>query len=351
MNARLKWLIAATLTLLVLGALVAWRLITAGAFVDVESTAQGDCHKIAGISGGEDIQWDPDAQAAYVAAQDRRHLERNGHIYRLAATDGIGQPVDITPELAFPFHPHGLSLYEGPEGRRRLFVVNHRGGMTGPNYVEIFDLDEAGALHHRRSVAGPALISPNDVVGVGPEQFYVSNDHSSPTKIGRALEDLLQLASASVVFYDGSSFRPVYQGAQYANGVNVSADGSEFYLAETTAKRVRIFARDPVTNALRLEQTVEMDAAPDNIAIDGDGVLWIAAHPNLVAFVENAADADARSPSEVVTLARDHAGRWHVEKAYANVGNPISGSSVGAVYQNMLLIGSVFDPFVLECDL
>jgi len=38
-----------------------------------------------------------------------------------------------------------------------------------------------------------------------------------------------------------------------------------------------------------------------------------------------------------------------VEEIYLNDGNPMSGSSVGAAYKDRLLIGSVFEPFILDC--
>jgi arylesterase/paraoxonase len=37
------------------------------------------------------------------------------------------------------FHPHGISLYTGPQGKKVLFVINHFGGR---HTVEIFDVDE-----------------------------------------------------------------------------------------------------------------------------------------------------------------------------------------------------------------
>ncbi|MBL4544580.1 MAG: hypothetical protein JKP95_01375 [Oceanicaulis sp.] len=42
--------------------------------------------------------------------------------------------------------------------------------------VLIYDVAENGALSHLQTVSHDALRSPNDIVGVGPEQFYATND-------------------------------------------------------------------------------------------------------------------------------------------------------------------------------
>ena len=45
--------------------------------------------------------------------------------------------------------------------------------------IEIFLLQD-DQLVHQKTVSDPALVSPNDLVAVGPEQFYVTNDHRYP---------------------------------------------------------------------------------------------------------------------------------------------------------------------------
>ena len=66
----------------------------------------------------------------------------------------------------------------------------------------MFDLSESG-LVHRRTLADPLLVSPNDVLAVGPDQLYVTNDHGSEGGIARMLEDYLRLPNANVLYFDG----------------------------------------------------------------------------------------------------------------------------------------------------
>jgi len=44
------------------------------------------------------------------------------------------------------------------------------------------------------------MISPNDVVAVAPDQFYVTNDHGYPHGFMLTLEDYLQLPASSLLY-------------------------------------------------------------------------------------------------------------------------------------------------------
>jgi arylesterase/paraoxonase len=351
MSKKRKWLIGSAAIIALVGGFTVYTAATAGAFRDIDPHQPGECRKVEGIVGGEDLQWHPNAREVFVAAQDRRDFDKQGHIYRLRPHDKDPAPVDITPEIDGPFHPHGLSLFVDEDGKETLFVVNHHGGMAAPHSIEVFDVTDAGTLEHRRSIQDEALISPNDIVAVGPDQFYATNDHGSSSLFVHTIEDVLQLARGNVVFFDGDAFREVYGGTQYANGINVSPDGTELYLAETTAKTIKVFAHDLATNELQRTHTIETDTGVDNIAVEPDGTLWVAAHPNMLAFLGHARAADSRSASEVLRIEPTGDETWRVESVYLDDGDPISGSATGAVRGDTLVIGPVFDPHLLVCQI
>ncbi len=349
-RSRRKWVLGAIgVVILLVLAVVLDTLVAAGTFRSVEPHQPGECYRIEGVVGGEDLQWRPNGEEIFVSAQDRRSLDARGHIYRVYP-DREGQVVDVTPELDFSFHPHGLYLYVDDDGRERLFVVNHRGGWSPPSTIEIFDVDADGALTHVRSVQDDALKSPNDVVAVGPEEFYVTNDHGRRSSLGRTLETYLRLPLGNVVFFDGERFSEAYRGTKYANGINVSADGRELYLAETVRRTVKIFDRDPETHEIQWRETIPVKTGVDNIDVAADGSLWVAAHPKLLTFTSHQQDHDTRSPSQVLRLHRDGEEAWEVEEIYLNDGDPISGSATGAVHDGLMVIGPVYDPWLLACE-
>src|SRR6185369_14417475 len=104
-----------------------------------------------------------------------------------------------------------------------------------------------------------------------------------------------------------------------------------------------IFHRDTTTGSLTPVRSLFLNAGPDNIDVDADGSLWIAAHPKLLDFLAHAKDAKKLSPSMVIKLdpaAEDGA----LKTIYANLGDEMSGSSVAVSDGKHLAIGAVFEP-------
>jgi len=324
---------------------------TAGHFKTIEPHFAGSCQAVAGVTGAEDITIHPRTGRAYISACDRRALNagRNGRggifAYDLTAPQPV--PVKLTSGPGPDFQPHGISLYIDPEGRDALFVINHSGGT---HKVEIYDLQPDG-LVHRRTVKDPALVSPNDIVAVGRERFYATNDHRFTSGLLKIGEDYLKLPLANVVFFDGRDFKVAAEGIGYANGINISPDGRKLYVVGTTQMTLKIFNRDLKSGALIPIENVRFDTGLDNIEIDASGALWIAAHPQLLKFVAHSKDAANLSPSQVLRVTLQPHEEPRIDEIYLTNGEALSGASVGAVYQNRMLIGSVFEPRFLDCRL
>ncbi|MFQ6115050.1 MAG: SMP-30/gluconolactonase/LRE family protein [bacterium] len=225
-------------------------------------------------------------------------------------------------------------------------MVNH---SEDGHFVEIFDiLDDT--LIHRESIQGELMRSPNDMVAVGPRQFYVTNDHGSVSKFGRTLEEYLRLAKSNVIYYDGGEFKMVAEKISYANGINVSRDGRTVYVAATTSGKINVYDRDVSTGALEFKNHIELGTGVDNIELDAAGNLWVGAHPKLLTFVKHSKDPEKLSPSQILRITHQADDNYKMEEIYMDEGEAISGSSVGAVFEQKLLIGSVFDDHFLVCE-
>ena len=325
-----------------------------GAYRDLVFEYDGSCEQIDGLIGAEDIQIDHQTGLAFISNQDRRKYRNGtpeeGYIAVLDMADPAAQPVRLSHDGATEFFPHGISLYRMENGGLRLFVISHPPEQA--HRVEIFDVVGGETLVHVRTVEDPLMLSPNDLVAVGPEAFYYSNDHGSKTDLGRSLEDALRLPRANLAYFDGTSARIVADKMRYANGVNVSADGKTLYSAEITGRRIGIFDRDVETGLLSLRDVVAVNTLPDNIDVAEDGSLWVGAHPKILDFVAHAEDPEAHSPSEIIRLVPDPSGAGGtVELIYLQDGAEISGSSVAAAYGEHFLIGAVFDPFIVKCTI
>ena len=82
-------------------------------------------------------------------------------------------------------------------------------------------------------------------------------------------------------FGEGSA-RPLLRGTTISNGLAWTADGATMYYVDTPTQTVRAFAYDVATGALGDPRVfVAIDAevgAPDGIAIDAEGGVWVALH-------------------------------------------------------------------------
>lgn len=319
----------------------------AGEFKNIEPHFHGQIHRIPGVVGAEDITIHPQTGVALISCDDRRATFRGeptkGGIYAYDLRSPNPQLVNLTSEFEPQFHPHGMSLFFGENGQERLFVVNHR---SDGDFVEIFDYIEGG-LQYVESINGELMHSPNDLVAVGPRSFYVTNDHGSASEFGRTLEDYLRLPKANVLYYDGDRFRVVANGIKYANGININRDGTKVYVAATTGGKIHLYNRDKNSGDLDPFAEVEVGTGVDNIEIDSTGNLWIGAHPKLLTFVKHSKDKNKLSPSQVLKITLLENNQYQIAEIFLSNGEDMSGSTVGAVFENRLLIGSVFDDVFL----
>lgn len=344
-----KLILAVVVLALVAGGWFVHLLWSAGQFKALKPHFAGECTPITGVVGPEDITIHPVTGVAYISASDRRAVARGkparGAIYAYDLNSPSPELIRLTADAGANFDPHGISLYTGRSGRDSLFVVNHGDGR---HRIEIYDL-KAGRLIHRKTIAGSMLVSPNDVVAVGPDQFYVSNDHRYTAGLMQVLENYLQLKLSNVVYFDGSRFSEVAAGIGYANGINVSADGKTFYLCAVTEGALLVYNRDIASGKLVRREKLDLGTGVDNIEIDAGGGLWIGAHPQLLTFVQHAQDPATLAPSQILHLTPKAGGGYDIKEVYLNPGQEISASSVGAGYKNRILIGAVFDPKFLDC--
>jgi len=320
-----------------------------GQFKTLDPHFAGKCKPITGVMGPEDITIHPETGMAYISATDRRAVIQgkpaSGAIYAYDLNALTPELIRLRLNAGADFHPHGISLYVGEKGRDSLFVVNHE---DGGHRIEIYDL-RGGQLTHRKTIADPMLISPNDIVAVGPDKFYVSNDHRYNAGLMQVLEDYLQLKLSNVIYYDGSRFFEAASGIGYANGLNVSADGKILYLCAVTEGALHIYNRNIASGKLKLREKLDLGTGVDNIEIDSSGGLWIGAHPQLLKFVQHAQDPMKLSPSQILHLKPGAGGGYDTKEVYLDLGQEISAASVAAVYKNRMLIGAVFDAKFLDC--
>lgn len=354
-----RWSLYGGGALLLIASFFVVRFLTAaGMFTTLTQEVDADCTAIEAVPGPEDIVIDRERRMAFVAATDRRLVQSGepgsdavrGGIY-VIDLEGASDSWRLRPVTAFEpedFRPHGIGLYIDGNGRRFLHVVNHpaRGGHT----VEIFEVMEEGLLEHRQTVESDLLVSPNDVQPVSADTFYATNDHGAGTEFGQLIENFFLLSKSNVVYWDGEEARIVANDISFANGINVSPDGDHVYVAGTIDMKLRIYEREAETGALEMVDSVYLATGLDNIDVHEDGRLLIGAHPKMTAFLDHASDPAALSPSQVLEVIPHADGGGEARTLMLDNGEELSGSSVAAGYDGLMLVAGVFEPKILVCS-
>lgn len=346
-------IVLSVLTIAVL--LFAIRFVRATSLFSTIEEVDANCRVIKAVPGPEDIVIDRARGFAFVSATDRRVLMAGGaesaalrggiYLIDLNVPPDQWTLVPVTPASPESFRPHGLGLFIDEAGERSLFVVNHPAG--GSDEVVILDVDGRGRLSYRRTVSDPLMTNLNDVQPVGRARFYATNDHAAETS--RALQDFLMLDRTNLVYFDGSQARVAAEGLTYANGVNVSSDGKEIYVAETLDRALRVYRRELGSGDLELTEIVQLDAGADNIDVLEGGDLLIGAHPKILDFASHAEDPSTLSPSQVIRVSRGEDGNWSARTLYLNRGDQVSGVATAAGYRDMMLLGPVFQSRIVAC--
>lgn len=348
----MKYLLRFLIVLLLLAAAGYLYLnMSAGEFKTIDVVEQGECTKIDGVPGTEDIDLDRKLGVAFLSSNDRAAeafgRQPSGGIYAWN-TNGKTSPRLLTsddPQL----RPHGISLVQSG-GVDRLFVVDHRASEgEARSSVRVYDWDGRDLTLQQVYTDQESLVGLNDVAGLADGTFYATNDHGSRGGLGRAMEDLLRVGGGSVVYYDGQQFRTVAEGVLYANGIAVDEDDDLVYVASTTTGKILVYDRDD-SGDLLLRETIETGTGVDNIELGVYGNLWVAGHPKLLSFTKHARDPNRRSPSEALWIAKESATVPRVRTLWRNLGEQLSGSSVVVPVGARLLIGSVFEPHILICE-
>jgi arylesterase/paraoxonase len=319
------------------------------------------------IPGPEDIVIDHAAGVAFVASQQRLSAKGKllgpdempgGAIFALDLNSDPLVPRGLTNQeaLGVPFHPRGCSLYCGAQGVRRLLVISDR--AAGNHVVEVFDVD-GDRLQNVRTVAGAEhLISPNDLVALDGDRFYVTNDHGARQALLRWLETGAALPWSTVVFWDGSRWHTVAKGIEMANGIALDPARGRLYVAASRSKKIYAYAWDANDPIKELTHPVKIDlpGCPDNLEWDEDDHLWIGADPSFFKLFLYFYGMVSTAPSLVLRLRFDGGTTPRVEEVWRDdTGAIISASSVAAVHGQgpvrRLLIGQPLGNHVLDCEL
>lgn len=309
-------------------------------------TIENDIHRTVvnkiPIAGVEDITVDEDEDLAIFISYDRAaHRDgnpQNGGIYSMDLSQTSMPITKLSENIEVDLLPHGISLMQMDSTRHRLWVANHAKGES----IEVFDLYNTDSLVHVQTLKDEMIYAINDIVGISEDEFYFTNDHYYQSGLGRLAEDYLGLAKCETVYFDGVDYRVVDNQLSYANGINYDASRNLMFIASPRGFKIDVHQR--LDNGdLEYFDTIDCGTGVDNLEFDSEGNLWSGCHPNLLAFAAYAKGKKPRAPSEVIKIDYRGQGDYDIETTFLDDGTAISGTSVAAVYKNLVLVGNVMD--------
>lgn len=170
----------------------------------------------------------------------------DGHVEEVCAVDG---------------RPSGIGWL--PDGRMLVVSMNDR---------RIVRLEPDGTLVEHADVSGLVSAPCNDMVVDGRGNAYVGN----PGFDMRNPPSPLPAAELVLVRPDGSA-RVVDRSVVFPNGPAVTPDGRTLIVAETMGRRLSAFdiAEDGTLSNRRVYAELP-GRAPDGIALDAEGAVWVA---------------------------------------------------------------------------
>jgi len=304
-------------------------------------------------SGPEDMAIDTSTGVTRIivsCSERRTDKQRIGGFYQINPLDNTVAPMDVLPRN-LGVQPHGIDVVIIND-LPFLYAISHEvigGVMTHKIYRfrinrNALILDKNFTLEHE------SLTGPNDIDVLEDGSFYVTNPMPSngPNESTKAI---LGVKNGTVLYYKNGKWTTVLKDMCYPNGVWVNQEKNYLVVANGGCKAVE---RYPIENGMvvaNIEASTKelgMDIPiGDNLMMDNQGVLWTAAHPCPLQFLDHMKDSSAPSPSQIIAIDPN---TMKSNMVFQTNGELISTASTALRIDNRLYISQVFDPFVLVVE-
>ncbi|PLW16205.1 hypothetical protein PCANC_12536 [Puccinia coronata f. sp. avenae] len=400
--------------LVLLGAILKPKIQVIGIFRTIANVNNQQCSRIDGLEACEDIFVDQPTGIAYLACSSRKqraHWIPAMNLLNYQKVQGLSADyvaildlktsehrklrLENLPDrlLQNGIHTHGLDLFIHPEPsdsdvetqsaeteskqsqprHASLYLINHRfpdddqSSGTADSVIEVFDTTiGSDQATHRRTIQHDLIVTPNNLVALNQDSFYVTNDHRRKKHWTRNL-DMFFLDSAlnSVIYcsYDQSMMQciPALHGRHhFPNGI-AKGPGNTIYMANTLNARLRLLEIQP-DHTLVIKEDIKVPRIIDNLYVTKSGSVFIAAIPSVLKFQSMLGESHKEksalvSPSEVWKFSNLTTGttsspsnRFSLERVFADDGNQVSCTTGVAVWDSKLFMTGIASPYLSVCE-
>lgn len=333
------------LLLILLVGFVGYTLNSTGFFRTVEPKFEGTILQEIEINGAEDIMVSREDSFVLISSTNRQvyppQEAETGGLYLIDLTADEYSLIHLTADFDETFAPHGISWHK----RDSVYVVMSISHTEAGHAIEVFELIDQ-ELTHIRTMTDPSMLSPNDLVMIGENEFYFTNDHGYEDGIGRLAENYLGWSVSNVVYYSAGEYTEVAGGIAYANGINYDSARNLMFVASPRDFKVKVYTREE-DGSLTFIEDIPCGTGVDNIEFDEAGALWIGSHPNLLRFDAYSNGKEETAPSEIIKITYEQEGEYQVEQIFVSNGERMSGCSVAVSWGDLIFTGNVMDSQML----
>jgi len=258
---------------------------------------------------------------------------------------------------------HGLGIYEDEKNEPNklyVFFINHR---KSGSVIEIFEHTlNTNELVHLSTVKRDLITTPNDVVPVSKDEFYVTNDHS--TEFWRTFDDLARRPWGNVVYHSSitNTTEVAVDGLRYPNGITSNWDNSKIYVGTSSGGELLIYDRKS-NNKLHLSERLFVGQAIDNVSVDDQtGEIYCAGTPKplvALAYMIYRSEKAPPQPTNIIKVSNNTAEdkfygiKYSQKIIYEDDGSILPAVTIAAVdgKRNVMLLGSYRGDGIARCEL
>ena len=305
-------------------------------------------------SGPEDMAIDNSlGYPRIIVSCDERRPEKakKGGFYGIDLT--TNQSYEFTIEPAnFEIYPHGIDIVTIDSTTYLYAISHHQEGDSWRHPVFRFAIQgNTLVLDESQTFENPLMSVPNDLDVLSDGSFYATNyvPNMDPNEGTKAI---LGVKNGSIVHYDGQgNWQIAAKDFCYPNGIWVDETNNLLYLANGACHEVLRFdiTKGKINTASKQStlQHGEKITIGDNLMLDDNGRLWVAAHPCPLDFLAHSENNDQKSPIQIFEIDPN---TLKTNNIFQNNGELISAASTALYINNRVYISQVFDPFVLVVE-
>jgi hypothetical protein len=218
------------------------------------------------------------AEGAGFYSVDSRNGSWSGLQPQAPRHDAATFPRCATPPDVARLNTHGLNIRAGGANRSTLYVVGHGGREA----IEVFDVDASGGkptLAWKGCVPMPDGLAANSVASFADGSLVATVLFMPGTTFADAVVDK-KPTGVVLEWKPGDAGFTRIAGSELPanNGIDVSADGREIYVASSGLQTIVTFAHSNPTRQLRT--TEPLPFTPDNVHLASNGRLLTAGMAN-----------------------------------------------------------------------